>query len=45
LADKKISAVAIGNFLNYKEHSLQRYKKELNKKYIRTPHYVEKSYY
>jgi imidazole glycerol-phosphate synthase subunit HisF len=45
LADKKISAVALGNFLNYKEHSLQRYKKELNKTYIRTPYYVEKSYY
>jgi imidazole glycerol-phosphate synthase subunit HisF len=42
LEHKGISAIAIGNFLNYKEHSVQSYKKEHSKSYIRKPHYKEK---
>ena len=42
LSYKNISAVAVGNFLNYKEHSIQTYKKEHHEEYIRNPHYKEK---
>lgn len=43
LLDRKgVSAIAIGNFLNYKEHSVQNYKKEHGESYIRKPHYKEK---
>jgi imidazole glycerol-phosphate synthase subunit HisF len=42
LSYKIISAVAVGNFLNYKEHSIQTYKKEHDEEYIRNPHYKEK---
>ena len=41
LKSEKISAVAIGNFLNYKEHSIQNYKKGVLGAKIRTPFYLE----
>ena len=36
---KKISSVAVGNFLNYKEHSIQLIKKELKLADVRKPHF------
>jgi cyclase len=39
LNHKNISAVAIGNFLNYKEHSIQSIKSINQPKYIRYPEY------
>lgn len=35
----QVSAVAIGNFLNYREHSIQRFKEDLNELPIRRPTY------
>ncbi len=40
LIDHRISAVAVGNFLNYKEHSIQSYKKKLTSMPIRPPSYT-----
>ena len=40
LSKNRVSAVAIGNFLNYKEHSIQRYKKNNNEQ-TRKPYYKE----
>ncbi len=42
LSIKRVSAVAIGNFLNYKEHSIQFIKESLNVENIRKPKYSSK---
>lgn len=39
LNNDRISAIAIGNFLNYKEHSIQLIKESLNLKNVRKPKY------
>ena len=39
LSINKISAVGIGNFLNYKEHSIQTLKESVGSKYLRKPNY------
>ena len=41
LNKKKISAVGIGNFLNYKEHSIQNIKKMTKYKNLRKPKYAQ----
>ena len=39
IKNKKISAVAMGNMLNYSETSLQKVKEEIQNKYIRKSFY------
>ena len=39
LKDKKVSAVAIGNFLNYKEHSVQKIKDNIKLNFLRKSKY------
>ena len=39
--NEKISAIGIANFLNYKEHMIQIYKKKLNLPEIRKPYFNE----
>jgi hypothetical protein len=36
---KQVSAVGIGNFLNYREHSVQLFKKSIKSNYLRPPIY------
>jgi len=42
LANKMVSAIAIGNFLNYKEHSIQNFKREYSRSNIRDSYYKER---
>lgn len=39
----QVSAAALGNFLNYKEHAVQKYKKQLSSAPIRPPFYYSRS--
>ena len=39
LSNPKVAAIAVGNFLNYKEHSIQNFKKSLNGMPLRLPEY------
>ena len=41
LKNKNVSAIAIGNSLNFKEHSVQNLKKKLSKKIFRKEFYID----
>ena len=43
LSEKQVSAVGIGNFLNYKEHSVQFFKESIKSDYLRSPIYSSKT--
>ena len=43
LKESKVAAVGVGNFLNYKEHAVQKFKKNIESATLR-PNYFEKSY-
>ena len=43
LSKKQVSAVGIGNFLNYKEHSVQFFKESIKSDYLRSPIYSSKA--
>lgn len=42
-SNSKVSAAAVGNFLNYKEHAVQKYKEKLSSAPIRPPFYYSRS--
>ncbi|MDR1057404.1 MAG: hypothetical protein LBL17_02405 [Coxiellaceae bacterium] len=42
LIEDRVSAVAIGNFLNYREHAVQEFKKQLALDILRSPLYQDK---
>jgi len=42
LKEKQVAAIAVGNFLNYKEHSVQNFKKSLNSMSLRLADYETK---
>ena len=44
LNHKNVSAIGVGNFLNYKEHSIQTIKSNMDLKYIRNPKYNNNKY-